>query len=59
MLAVPLFDGQRPLGVIEVVNTRSGRAFQMADRDIMMLVAKLASLAIVAAEKAQEAAAGG
>ncbi len=55
ILAVPLADGDRPLGVIEVINTRSGRGFQLADRDIMMLVAKLASMAIVAAEKAQSA----
>ena len=53
LLVVPLLDGDRPLGVIEVINTRSGRPFNMSDRDIMLLVANLASTAIVRAERAQ------
>lgn len=53
LICVPLLDGDRPLGVIECVNTRSGRPFTMADRDVMMLVAKLASMAIATAERVQ------
>jgi GAF domain-containing protein len=49
---VPLLDGERRLGVIEVINTRSGRLFEPADLDILQLVGRLASLAIVAVEKA-------
>lgn len=52
VVCVPLLDGQRRLGVIEVVNSRSGRNFEAADRDVLELVGRLASLAIVAAEKA-------
>lgn len=54
LICVPLLDGDRPLGVIECVNTRSGRPFNLADRDVMMLVAKLASMAITQAEKVQK-----
>ena len=53
LLVVPLLDGDRPLGVIEVINTRSGRPFNMSDRDVMLLVATLASSAIVRAERVQ------
>jgi len=53
LLVVPLLDGDRPLGVIEVINTRSGRPFNMSDRDVMLLVANLASSAIVRAERVQ------
>lgn len=49
---VPLLDGDRRLGVIEVINTKSGRLFEAADLDILQLVARLASLAIIAVEKA-------
>lgn len=52
MACVPLLDGERRLGVIEVINSRSGRLFERADLDILQLVARLASLAIVEAEKA-------
>ena len=54
LLCVPLRDGKRPIGAIEVVNTRSGRPFIESDKDVLMLVARLASLAIVTAERAQE-----
>jgi GAF domain-containing protein len=53
LLVVPLLDGERPLGVIEIINTRSGRPFNMSDRDIMLLVAKLAAMAITRAEAVQ------
>ncbi len=52
MCCLPLMDGKRRLGVIEVLNTSSGRLFEHADQDILQLVARLASLAIVEAEKA-------
>ena len=52
MACVPLLDGDRRLGVIEVINSRSGRLFEPADLDVLQLVARLASLAIVEAEKA-------
>jgi GAF domain-containing protein len=51
LICVPLFDGKRDLGAIEVVNTRSGLPFAAADKDILMLVGRLASLAIIAAER--------
>jgi len=53
LICVPLLENDRPLGAIEAVNTRSGRAFTEADKEIIVLVAKLASEAIVAAEKIQ------
>ena len=50
LICVPLVDGGRPLGVIEVVNPVSGEPFNETDMDIMMLVARLASLALAQAE---------
>jgi len=52
MACVPLLDGERRLGVIEVINTKSGRLFEAADMDILQLMARLASLAIIAVERA-------
>lgn len=52
MACIPLLDGDRRLGVIEVINTKSGRLFEPADLDILQLVGRLASLAIIAVEKA-------
>ena len=51
VICVPLVDGQRSIGAVEVINTSSGRPFSEADRDILQLVARLASVAIVLAEK--------
>ena len=51
LLGVPLYDDDRLLGVIEVVNTRTGKPFHERDLDILTLVARLASLALVRAEK--------
>jgi GAF domain-containing protein len=51
MVSVPLLDGDRPLGVIQVLNPLSGDPFRDSDLDIMMLVARLASLALLKAEK--------
>ena len=52
MCCVPLLDGDRRLGVIEVINSSSGRLFEHSDLDILQIVARLASLAIIEAEKA-------
>ncbi|MEJ2757924.1 MAG: GAF domain-containing protein [Anaerolineales bacterium] len=51
MICVPLLDGRRRLGALEVVNTRSGGPFVQADFEVLQLVGKLASLAIIAVEK--------
>lgn len=51
LLCVPLIDHQRTLGVIEVVNSRSGEPFSEADLDIMLLVAHIAAAALVRAER--------
>ncbi len=51
LICVPLMEGSRPLGALEVVNTRSGGPFTESDRDILVLVGRLASMAIVEAEK--------
>jgi GAF domain-containing protein len=51
LACVPLLDGNRRMGVIEVINTRSGRLFEDADLDVLQLVGRLASLALVEAEK--------
>jgi len=50
LICVPLMDQERVMGVIEVVNTRSGEPLKEADMDILLLVAQLASLAILKAE---------
>ncbi|HKJ27593.1 MAG TPA: GAF domain-containing protein [Anaerolineales bacterium] len=51
IVCVPLLDGERRLGAIEAVNTKSGRPFNQSDLEVMQLVGKLASLAIVEAER--------
>ena len=51
LIGVPLLDGERPLGIIEVVNSIGSPPFQEGDLDIMLLVARLASLALIQAEK--------
>jgi len=51
LICVPLVDADRSIGVIEVMNTHSGRSFTEADRDILQLVGRLASVAIVLAER--------
>lgn len=51
LICVPLFDDNRPLGAIEVVNSRSGRAFTQEDVNIMRLVALLATQALIRAER--------
>jgi GAF domain-containing protein len=51
LICVPLMDGERVLGAIEVVNPEGRREFSQQDLDVLLLVARLASLAIVKAEK--------
>ncbi len=51
LLCVPLIDHQRTLGVIEVVNSRSGEPLTEQDLDIMLLVAHIAAAALVRAER--------
>jgi GAF domain-containing protein len=51
LICVPLVDGERRLGAIEAVNTKSGRAFGQPDLEVMQLVGRLASTAIVEAER--------
>ncbi|MCH7663518.1 MAG: GAF domain-containing protein, partial [Chloroflexi bacterium] len=51
IICVPLVDGQRSIGAIEVINTTSGRPFAEGDKDVLQLVARLASMAIVLAER--------
>ena len=50
LVCVPLLDGDRTLGVIEVVNKTSGEPFDEKDLNILVLVARLASLALIRAE---------
>ena len=50
LICVPLIDSERSLGAIEIVNTSSGKLFVEADLDIMLLVARLAVIAILRAE---------
>lgn len=52
LICIPLLDGERRLGAIEAVNTRTGKPFSIGDTEVMELVGKLASIAILAAEKA-------
>jgi GAF domain-containing protein len=52
LICIPLADGDRKLGAIEAVNTRSGLAFTQTDLEVLQLVGRLASSAIVEAEKA-------
>ena len=51
IMCVPVMDGDRPLGAIEIVNKRSDAPFDRADLDILLLIARLAALAMVKAEK--------
>ncbi|MBW8010200.1 MAG: GAF domain-containing protein [Chloroflexi bacterium] len=53
LICVPLLDGKRVIGAIEVINTPTNRPFNTADRDVMLLVARLAAIAIDLAEDSQ------
>ncbi len=50
VISVPLINMDRMIGVIEVVNTMSGKPFEESDLDILLLVAHLATQAILRAE---------
>lgn len=52
IICAPLVDGERSIGAIEVINTTSGRPFAEGDKEVLQLVARLASMAIVLAEQA-------
>jgi len=52
LIGVPLLEGNRPLGVIEIVNPLRGDSFHEGDLDILLLVGRLATMAIVRAENA-------
>ncbi len=51
LICVPLIYEDRVLGAIEAVNTGLSRPFTQSDLEVMQLVARLASTAIVTAEK--------
>ena len=50
LICVPLYHNERTLGALEVVNTISGEPFKQEDVDVLQLVARLATLAILKAE---------
>jgi adenylate cyclase len=50
LICAPLTYGRRTLGVIEAVNTRSGAPFNDHDLDIMLLVSRLAAVALTRAD---------
>jgi len=50
LICMPLLAGERTLGAIEVVNTLSGAPFTKKDLDVLELVARMATLALLRAE---------
>jgi GAF domain-containing protein len=50
LVAIPLLDGERVLGVIEALNKTSKRAFTQVDHDLLRVVAQLAATALIRAE---------
>ena len=50
LACVPLLDGNRVLGVIEAVNKYGNHAFTPEDHDLLVIIAQLASLALLRAE---------
>ena len=54
LLCVPLWDDKRTIGVIEAVNMNTDRLFDHEDQEVLMLAARLVSLAIVKAEQIQK-----
>lgn len=50
MACVPLWEGERDLGVIEALNKRSDREFSEVDHDLLLVVARLATVALTRAE---------
>ncbi|MBT3239901.1 MAG: GAF domain-containing protein [Chloroflexi bacterium] len=54
LICIPLIYNDRPLGALEVINTKNGRPFNEADKEIMILVGQLAAMIIATAEKIQD-----
>lgn len=50
LICVPIQNSERALGVLEVVNKRDGEPFVEADLDILLLIGRLASIALFKAE---------
>ena len=50
LVALPLLEGERVLGVIEALNKSSERAFTQVDYDLLRVVAQLAATVLVRAE---------
>ena len=50
VLCVPVMDHGRVMGAIELVNKRDNSAFDEEDQDVLLLVARLAALALSRAE---------
>lgn len=50
LVAIPLLDGERVLGVIEALNKTSERSFTQVDHDLLRVVAQLAATALIRAE---------
>ncbi|MEK6221126.1 MAG: GAF domain-containing protein, partial [Chloroflexota bacterium] len=55
ILCAPLIHENRPLGAVEIINTRRGSPCTESDKEIIVLVAKFAAEAIAVAEKAASA----
>lgn len=51
LICVPVFDRERIVGAIEVVNSKDGRLFSDEDVEILMMIARVAALALVRAEE--------
>jgi two-component system, NtrC family, sensor histidine kinase KinB len=51
VLCVPVMDKGRVLGAIELVNKQNGAAFDEEDQDVLLLVARLAGMALKRAEE--------
>jgi GAF domain-containing protein len=51
LICVPVFDRERIVGAIEVVNSMEGRVFSDNDVEILMMIARIAALALVRAEE--------
>jgi GAF domain-containing protein len=56
MACVALVDGEKVLGVIEALNKASNQEFTDTDRDLLTVVAQLATVALQRAESCAEAA---
>jgi GAF domain-containing protein len=55
MACVALVDGEKVLGVIEALNKSSNQEFTDTDRDLLTVVAQLATVALQRAESCTEA----